>query len=235
MLTINNICSKSSALRAEQPSTQNAIRTNSTFIVKPKYEGRPYPCYESGFDATTTESIRVLRLEDMRLGIEEHTDEMFFDLKGKQPTFFLQERFGEDSFQWNGYLLYSVRDKKSARQVALANKEKLHIVLAFEDPDSDRYFILVDTETGGGTEEEFLLWRDDIRDTMISPLFHKPVVHNLNFYTRALLTGYYDIVNRDVLFGKPETIETSETRSCKPMSIGEIISSFFGRLIGKTA
>lgn len=215
-------------------STCKSIRSKSSFLVKPRYEGHTYPCYESGFDATTTESIRVIRLEDMRLGIEAHTDEDFFDLKGKQPTFFLQERFGEDSFQWNGYLLYSVRDKKNACKVALANKEKLHIVLSFEDPDSDRYFILVDTETGGGTEEEFLMWREDIRDTMIRPLFHKPVAHNLNFYNRALLPEYYHIVDRDALFGTPEIIETT-TRSCKPMSVGEILKSFFGRLNGKTA
>lgn len=214
----------------------NAIRTKSTILVKPRYEGRTYPCYESGFDDTTTESIRVIRLEDMRLGIEDHSPDEFYDLKGKQPTFYLQARHAADrpGIEWNGYLLYSVSDKKSARKVAVANKEKLHIVMAFDDPDTNRYFILVDTETGGGTEEEFYLWRKDISDTMISPFFHKPVCHNLNFYTRALLPEYYHIVDRDVLFGTPEVIDT-DSRTCKPMSVGEIIKSFFGHLIGKTA
>lgn len=120
MATSNNIRPQSSVLCAKQSSTTNVLRAGYSFLVKPKYEGRPYPCYESGFDATTTESVRVIRLEDMRQGIEEHNDDEFYDLKGKQPTFFLQECFGEDSYQWNGYLLYSVRDKKSARKVALA-------------------------------------------------------------------------------------------------------------------
>lgn len=218
------------------PIPANAIRTKSTFIVRPRYEGRAFPCYESGFEATTSESIRVIRLEDMRLGLKDHTSDEFYNLKGKQPTFYLQERLASDNpgFEWNGLLLYSVRDKKSARKVALALKEKLHIVMAFDDPDFDRYFILVDTETGGGSEEEFIQWRTDIRDTMIRPYFHMPVGYNHNFYIRALLPEYYHIVDRDVLFGKPEAIET-DTCSCKPMSVGEIIKSFFGNLFRKSA
>lgn len=77
-------------------ANKSAVRNQSTFLVKPRYEGRAYKCFESGFDATTQESVRVIRLEDMRQGIEEHTTEEFYDLKGKQPVFFLMETFSPD-------------------------------------------------------------------------------------------------------------------------------------------
>ena len=58
-----------------------------SFLVQPLPKGRPYPCYERGFDTAIEDCQRVSRLEDMRLGIEEHTGDDFFELKGNQQVF----------------------------------------------------------------------------------------------------------------------------------------------------
>lgn len=169
------------------------------------YEGKSYPCYESGFHATCLDSIRVNRMEDMRLGLEKCTTEQFQDYLGKQPVFYFQERFAEVSpgYDWNGFLLFAIRGAEDARKVALAHQDELHIILSFDEPETDRYFILVDTGTGGGSPEEFLKWQNDVRDMCLRPYFRNPKGFDCSRYCRALTPSHYDIVNLDVLFGQP--------------------------------
>ena len=247
----------------------SANRVQTKFLVKPKYEGTLYPCYESGFNATRQESIRVRRMEDMRQEIAEYLEcsvecidysklsilnpqlyHEFKDYLGKQPLFFLQERFAPvcPGYEWNGFLLFSIRGKDDARKVAIAHKDELHIILSFDDPDADLYYILVDTETGGGTLEEFQKWQEDVRDMCIRPYFRKPLGHALGHYSRALTPAHYDIVNLDALFGTPVSDEglgmRDEGTSLHPTPSSELCShgacettlhrlvSFFGHLIG---
>lgn len=229
-----------------------ATRANSTFLVKPMYEGKTFRCYESGFNATCEDSIRVIRLEDMRQEIantqrsslNSKLYEQFYDLRGKQPLFYLQERFAQEhvGFEWNGFLLYAVnKNKADARKVALANQDKLHIVLAFDDPDSDRYYMLIDTQTGGGTEDDFLTWRADIREGIMQHYFHKPVGFGMDYYIRASTPDHFDIIDRDVLFGNAEECGVSEVSGVsggfknQPVTVGEIIKDFFSHLFRKTA
>lgn len=222
------------SISSQANAKTSGTRANSTFLVKPMYEGNTFRCYESGFNATCEDSIRVTRLEDMRLGIEDHTDEEFHDLRGKQPLFYLQETFAHDriGYDWNGFLLYAVnKNKEDARKVALANKEQLHIILAFDDPDADRYYMLIDTQTGGGTEDDFLTWQTDIREGIMQHYFHKPVSFGMDYYIRASTLDHFDIVDRDVLFGSPFTEAVEEERTCEPMSVGQIIRKFFSHLI----
>lgn len=230
MRTYNNSAKTSSVF-----NQASATRVKSTFLVRPMYEGKTYPCFQSGFNATREESIRVRRMEDMRLGIEDCTPAEFEDYMGKQPVFYLQERFADEVFpgyEWNGFLLFSIRGKEDARKIALAHKDELHIILSFDDPDADIYYILVDTETGGGTHEEFLKWQEDVRDMCIKPYFRKPKGYNFDRYCRALTPEHYDIVELDVLFGKSE--EEASSKVNEPMTVGQILKSFFGHLF-KTA
>lgn len=216
----------------------SAIRVQTNFLVKPKYEGKLYPCYESGFHATQEESIRVRRMEDMRLGLEDCTKEEFEDYLGKQPLFFLQERFAPvcPGFEWNGFLLFAIRGKEDARKMALAHKDDLHIILSFDDPDADRYYILVDTETGGGTQEEFQKWQEDVRDMCVKPYFRKPICHTIGYYSRALTPDHYDIVDLDALFGKPQPIENeTSAKAVQQMGIFALILTTIERFFKKSA
>ena len=209
----------------------NKIRTKSTFLVKPCYEGHTFPCYQSGFHNTTTESIRVNRLEDMRLGTEDYTEEEFYDLKGKQPVFFLMETLSpEGSYQWNGRILFSHVNKELSRQLVEQHRKEWNVVLSFSDPDADRYFFVVDTKAEELTEEAFVKTRKEWADRLNRTLSHV-TQHNISFYVRALTPDYYDIVDLDALFGKPEPLRLQDDfRTCRPMAVGEIIQAFFGRI-----
>ena len=211
--------------------------TQAKFLVKPMYEGNSMPCNEFHFDLTRNESIRVQKLEDARLGIIDLTDEEYYLLRGRQPLFYFQERFASDrpGYEWNGLLLFSVKKNiEDARKVAHSVKDELNIVLAFTDPESDRYFFLIDTKTDGGTEQEHDQWAIDICDTQVSRYFHKARYHKMTAYTNALLPEYYDILDREALFGKDEPEPQQENTRCnRTMSVGEVIRKFFSHLINR--
>jgi len=193
-------------------------------MVKPCWEGRPYPCYEWGFN-NTSECPRVIRLEDMRLGIEPCTPEQYYDLCGKQPVYYLQEMYGPDGrWQWNGHLLYSVSDSARAREVLRDHADELNVILSFEDPVTHRYFFLLQTGAPDLSEESFLNARAAM-DLELKHYFCQTFHYNLNYYVRALMMDRYEIVNRDALFGPLESDEQ------EPKSVGEILSNFFSNLI----
>lgn len=212
-------------------NTSNFIRTQSTILVKPRFEGRTFNCYESGFDATTQKSVRVIRLEDMRIGIENHSEEEFYDLKGKQPLFYFMETFTPDGqYQWNGRLLFSHVNKEITRSLVGEHQQDWNIIAAFSDPDTDRYFFVVDTKSSVLSDESFLnqrkVWADRLNKTLAHVTQHKQ-----NFYVRALRPEYYEILDRDALFGKPIPCKNDdENRMCQNMSVGKVISNFFGSI-----
>lgn len=217
----------------------SATRTNSNILVKPMFEGKTHRCYESGFNSTREDSIRVTRMEDMRLGIEDCTPEEFKEYLGKQPLFYFQERFAAEcpGYEWNGFLLFSVNNHvDDARKVIIDHKDELHVILAFDDPDFDRYYILIDTETGGGSIEDFHKWRDDVKDMVLSRYLHKVKGHQLDYYCRAFTTDHYDIEDHDALFGKavvtPVCQSATETAG---NSILALIKAGFNRLFHKSA
>lgn len=235
---------------SELSSNSSAIRTKSTFLVKPCYEGRPFPCYQSGFRDTTSESVRVNRLEDMRLKIAECLEcsveckdntkrstlnsqlyHEFYDLKGKQPVFFLMETLSpEGSYLWNGRILFSHVNKETSRRLVEQHRKEWNVVLSFSDPDADRYFFVVDTNADVLTEEAFLKSRKEWADRLNRTMSHV-TQHNMSFYVRALTPDYYDIVDLDALFGKPEPAHRQDDfRLCRPVSIGEVIRSIFGNV-----
>jgi len=214
---------------------QSATRNESRFLVRPNYEGKSFPCYESSFDNTCL-CPRVVRLEDMRLGTEAHTPQQYFDLKGKQPTFWLQERWGAEGIEWNGLLLFAAQGKEAARQTVRTHRQEWNVVLAFDEPDADRYFFLVATPTDGGTEKDFARWQQETKNRLQKSL--KGVkTFRLASYTRAYTAEHYDIVDRDALFGQPEQPKQKETdfRPASETSVFQLLQATIGRLFRKSA
>lgn len=230
----NNYLNECSTIEMPTPS----CRYGKKFLMKPIQTLKIRMCSNYDFDKAT-ECYRVTHLEDYRYGIEDMSAEELFRLKGNQPIFFLQERLTQDhEIQWNGLLLYSINGKEDAHKVALAHKKDLHIVLAFDDPDADRYFILIDTGTDGGSKEDFLQWQYDVKEMILSHYFHNPTGKNLDFYVRAFTSPHYDIIDRDALFGTPTTPEATTpsehtTDTPQPTTLDRF-KSFLGHLF-KTA
>lgn len=232
----NNYLNESSTLEMSTPSS----RYGKTFLLKATISAKSRMCSCYDFDKAM-ESYRVNLLEDYRYGIEDMTAEELFKLMGNQPILFLQEaKVSQDEslsdgsiFKWNGKLLFSVMGKEDARKVALAHKADLHIVLAFDDPDADRYFILIDTGTDGGSKEDFLQWQQNLKEMILSRYFHHPSGKTLDFYVRALTSPHYDIIDRDALFGTP-TPPPAAASDTPQLTTLDRIKSFLGHIF-KTA
>lgn len=231
-------------------STSAAIRPKSTILVKPFAEGRPFNCFESNFTANTVRSRRVNRLHDINQKIAECLEcsvecidypklstlnpqlyQEFYELMGNQPVFYLMETYdSEGRWKWNGRLLFSTKMCDEARQMIRDHSEELHIIMAFEDPNNKHFFFLVDTGADDLSDESFL---SHSRKTFKAVRKYLPKVsyHQPNFYVRVLPEHYYEVLDRDALFGKPEVPSSNdEFRSCRPVSIGEVIRTFFGNV-----
>lgn len=208
-----------------------AIRPKSTILVKPFAEGRPFNCFESNFTANTVRSRRVNRLHDINLGFQECSDEERYRLIGNQPVFYLMETYdSEGRWKWNGRLLFSTKMCDEARQMIRDHSEELHIIMAFEDPNNNHFFFLVDTGADDLSDESFL---SHSRKTFKAVRKYLPKVsyHQPNFYVRVLPEHYYEVLDRDALFGKPEvSLPDEDFRTCHTMSVGEIIRTFFGNV-----
>lgn len=212
-------------------SNPRAIRPKSTILVKPFAEGRPFNCFESNFTANTVRSRRVNRLHDINLGLQECSDEERYRLIGNQPVFYLMETYdSEGRWKWNGRLLFSTKMCDEARQMIRDHSEELHIIMAFEDPNNKHFFFLVDTGADDLSDESFL---NHSRKTFKAVRKYLPKVsyHQPNFYVRVLPEHYYEVLDRDALFGKPEvSLPDEDFRTCRTMSVGEIIRTFFGNV-----
>lgn len=212
-------------------SNSAAIRPKSTILVKPFAEGRPFNCFESNFTANTVHSRRVNRLHDIHLGLKECSDEERYRLIGNQPVFYLMETYdSEGRWKWNGRLLFSTKMCDEAREMIRNHSEELHIIMAFEDPNNNHFFFLVDTGTEDLSDESYLA---QSRKTFKAVRKYLPKVsyHQPNFYVRVLPEHYYEVLDRDALFGKPEVPSADDDfRSCRTMSVGEIIRTFFGNV-----
>lgn len=244
----NNYLNECSTIEMSTPS----CRYGKTFLLKATISAKSRMCSNFDFDKAT-DCYRVNLLENYRYGIEDMSAEEHFKLVGNQPILFLQEakktwspllkaKVSNDEalsdgsiFKWNGKLLYCINGKEDARKVALAHKADLHIVLAFDDPDADRYFILIDTGTDGGSKEDFLQWQQNLKDMILSRYFHNPSGRSLDFYIRALTSPHYDIIDRDALFGTPTNLEPASSVPTAPhLTTLDRIKSFLGHIF-KTA
>lgn len=192
------------------------LRHKSSFLVRPCYQGRFHSCYESGFDVTTTESRRVNKLEQMRQGLIPWTVKDFYDLRGKQPVFDFMQTFTEDGeLQWNGLLLLHHVNQEVSRRLIAEHQAEWHVVAAFPDPDKDIYFFVIDTRTDDFSEESFLKLRKEWA-SRLNKVFSHVSLHSPGYYARAHPAKYYDILDRDALFGEPIPIETADSPAPDP-------------------
>ena len=215
----------------------STLRTGKTFLMKPAIEANSFMCTEFNFDQTL-ECPRVIRLQDYLFGLEELTDEQAYKLNGNQPIFYLQERFAEiQGYDWNGFILFRFADKQEARKVAINHTDDLNIALAFDSPLDNRYYILVKTDAEKFDEKSRRHYCYKHK-ALLQQYLPKPQWMDLDFFVRAFTPDHYDVVNKDMLFGKPVNILPTadvEDRCCKTMTVGEVLKSFFSHLFRRSA
>lgn len=223
-----------------ESATAKAIRYGKTFLVKPAYEAPSFMCTDLNF-RETLECPRVIRMEDYMNGIEQMSREEAFQLAGNQPVFYFQERVakGEDDefngYEWNGFLLFRTSNKAEAREAVRNHAEDLDIILAYNNPMDNFYYMLIDTKADRLDEKELRHKRFKHKALLMKYIPYVTWTAT-DYFARAFTENHYDLVNKNALFGKPETIEAdSSSRSCKPMSVGEILKNFFTHLFKKIA
>ena len=188
---------------------------------------------------------RVLLYKDMYEGRVEHNPEELIALKGNQPLFNFCSRRNEDGeFEWTGRFIVSVKNVEFARGVIDMHARELGVVLAFAEEDLERYWFVVQVSAEDYFSNDT---EDEIRNRLLKKLhryFPRVNKYGTHFFVRAEPLEAYDLINRDKLFGEdpyadfesvesntPPTAPASEAidiRSCKTMSLGEIINTIFG-------
>lgn len=217
------------------------LRTGKPFLMKVAVEGKSFPCSEFNFDQTL-ECPRVIRLQDYLYGLEELTEEQAYKLNGNQPVFYLQERFIEEhqGYEWNGFILFRFNDKQEARKVAIEQAEELNIALAFDSPLDNRYYILVKTAADKFNEKSrtHYCYKHKV---LLQEYLPKPHWMDLDYFVRAFTPDHYDVVNKDMLFGKAESLVFSVESDTHRSSLNphrstlNKIKSFFSHLFRHSA
>lgn len=161
-------------------------------------------------------------------------------------------RYTPDGPKWNGRFLFSYHDAKFAEKVIMAHAEELGVILAFREPDYDRYWFLVDVQPVDFSEETAKQERIRILGEL-HRYFPRVTPYGQWFFCRAVPEEYIDYMDSEALFEgvstgvskgfnssdpetseAPETSETTETseasgtRSFRTMSLGEILDNMFG-------
>ena len=200
---------------------------------------------------------RVLLYKDMYEGRVEHNPEELIALKGNQPLFNFCSRRNEDGeFEWTGRFIFSVKNVEFARRVIDMHARELGVVLAFAEEDLERYWFVVQVSAedyfSNDTEDEI---RNRLLKKL-HRYFPRVNKYGTHFFVRAEPLEAYDLIDRDKLFGEdpyegsefmddgsgnPPTAPASlnsqpsalnqkaiDIRSCKTMSLGEIINTIFG-------
>lgn len=214
----------------------STLRTGKTFLMKPAYEANSFMCTEFNFEQTV-ECPRVVRIQDYLCGIEDLTNEELYRLMGNQPVFYLQERFATDrtGYEWNGFLLFRTDDKLQARKLVTEHSADLNIVMGFDSPLDNRYYILINT--GTDRFDEKMLKKNRFKyKALLEQHLDKVTWMSIDFFVRAFTEDHYDLVDKDALFGVPEAVEAvAEDRCCKTMTVGEVLKSFFSYLFRRSA
>ena len=200
---------------------------------------------------------RVLLYKDMYEGRVEHNPEELIALKGNQPLFNFCSRRNEDGeLEWTGRFIFSVKNVEFARRVIDMHARELGVVLAFAEEDLERYWFVVQVSAedyfSNDTEDEI---RNRLLKKL-HRYFPRVNKYGTHFFVRAEPLEAYDLIDRDKLFGEdpyegsefmdngsgnPPTAPASlnsqpsplnqkaiDIRSCKTMSLGEIINTIFG-------
>lgn len=237
--------------RNSQSVTPSECNTVKMFLNRPFLEGKVMPCGEEHF-WRSIECKRVKLLDQMRKGAIGCNPEEFEGLKRNQPMFNFTNRYLSDedprredgiNVEWNGRFIFSYHDAAFAQKVVEAHAEELGIILAFREPDYDRYWIVVDSHTSDFSDETAKKERIRVmRD--LHRYFARITPYGQWFFCRAVPEEYIDYIDEEALFYgvsredadgcKSETpvvrqsSPTETARSFKTMSLSEILDNMFG-------
>ena len=214
------------------------------FLVKHYADGKIRNANEETF-YDVIKCKRVLLYKDMYEGRVEHNPEELIALKGNQPLFDFCRRRNEDGeYEWMGRFLFSVKNVEFARRVIDMHARELGIVLAFAEEDFERYWFVVQVSAGDYFSDDT---EDEIRNRVLKKLhkyFPRVNKYGSHFFVRAEPLEAYDLIDHEKLFGDDPyadfepvdsntppaapAAEAIDNRSCKVMSLGEIINTIFG-------
>lgn len=221
----------------------NTRRPLANICVKLYRDTKSQPCDEFQFDLTVS-NYHVLHHLDELLQIADVDDKTFYEHHGNQPLLFPTMRYDDDHHtHWNGLLHISTDDVDAARKF-VREQDEFHIVMAYYDPYTDKYHIVITTGAEDTSDESFRATRKKY-----IPLLHEYIkvfkMHYYNFYVRALPLDHYKVLDRDILFGEPEPVFSDEYTSengnhyCLPHhqqeipTVGKTIRSLFGHFFTK--
>lgn len=193
------------------------------FLLKVSRNSKSFMCARYNF-YTTLECHRVVKFEDHLTGFDPLPDDKATELMHNQPIFYLQERFVPEGegYEWNGLLLFSTKLTDEARALAKNHAKELGVVLAFDNPVTHYYYLLIDPKTSDTTDENFKKLRKEYR-TLLMQLIKAPVRSaKPDFYVSAFAPNHYDVVDGNALFGT----EPNE----QPRKMADIIRAFFSNL-----
>jgi len=227
-------------------STLNMTRRPLKRIMAKLYrESKAFPCNEFSFNLTADNYHVQHHFEELN-GDVEVTEEIFYQHHGNQPLIFFTMGLFNGRSGWNGLLHYTAPDSKEIREYVSRRAEVIDVVVAYADPFTNLYHVIVDTHADDLSEENFYKIRKQVFKGLSKNIDELKPCH-FNFYVRALPIECYDILDRDALFGPEEPLfndndnvndnfgfNDNEFRSCETMSVGEVIKTFFGRVFKTT-
>ena len=228
--------------RKSQSATPSECNSIKMFINRPFAEGKTFPCGREHFWKSIN-SPRVVRLDHMRKNLIPHNEEEREALKLNQPTFNLTNRYmPEGGAVWNGRFLFCHNDTRFAQKVIDAHADELDIIFAFREPDYDRYYFLVEVHPDAYDDETAKKERLKVLNSL-HRYFPRITPCGQWLFVRAVPEEYIDFIDEEALFGEdaitvsvpadpePDAPDTTlNQRACKTMSIGEVMSQFFGNI-----
>ena len=228
--------------RNSQSATPSECNSIKMFINRPFAEGKTFPCGREHFWKSIN-CPRVVRLDQMRKNLIPHNEEEREALKLNQPTFNLTNRYmPEGGAVWNGRFLFCHNDTRFAQKVIDAHADELDIIFAFREPDYDRYYFLVEVHPDAYDDETAKKERLKVLNSL-HRYFPRITPCGQWFFVRAVPEEYIDLIDEEALFGEdaptvcvpadpePDAPDTTlNQRACKTMSIGEVMSQFFGNI-----
>lgn len=228
--------------RNSQSATPSECNSIKMFINRPFADGKTFPCGREHFWKSIN-CPRVVRLDHMRKNLIPHNEEECEALKLNQPTFNLTNRYmPEGGAVWNGRFLFCHNDTRFAQKVIDAHADELDIIFAFREPDYDRYYFLVEVHPDAYDDETAKKERLKVLNSL-HRYFPRITPCGQWFFVRAVPEEYIDFIDEEALFGEDATTvcvpadpepdapdTTLNQRACKTMSIGEVMSQFFGNI-----
>lgn len=193
--------------RNSQSVTPSECTTVKMFLNRPYCEGKVMPCGEEHFWKSIN-CKRVKLLNQMRKGDIGCNPEEFEGLKRNQPMFNFTNRYLADDdprrndgkyIAWNGRFLFSYHDAAFAQRVIEAHAEELGVILAFREPDYDRYWIVVDSHASDFSDDTAKKERIRVmRD--LHRYFPRITPYGQWFFCRAVPEEYIDYIDEEALF-----------------------------------